>query len=240
MMKRATMSAIGAGLVISTGASAAVTDFESGLEGWSVSGRTNIDATGGNPGAHLDNVLIDVFGADIRNSTNPDVLGDLSRYPMFELTVDVRINSITFGSNEVSRDFIVDLRSDVNNDGIRDSVFFNLGTLSRANSEMDDDGWITYSVLVEDPNSSVLPMGWSGSGAEDPNTFEPVLPEGVTFADVVGNVEELAFTTFVPGFFFGFTNFDIEVDNVGINVIPAPSTAMILGAGGILAARRRR
>ena len=30
------------------------------------------------------------------------------------------------------------------------------------------------------------------------------------------NVDEVAFTTFVPGYFYGFTNFDIQVDNIHI------------------------
>ena len=61
-----------------------------------------------------------------------------------------------------------------------------------------------------------MPAGWGGYGAEDPNTFEPILPEGVTFADVMASVDELAFTTYEPGWFYGPTVFDVRIDNLRI------------------------
>ena len=72
-----------------------------------------------------------------------------------------------------------------------------------------------------DPTQTDLPQGWGGSGDEDPNTFEPILPADRTFADVLAGVDEVVFTTFVPGFFYGFTNFDLQVDNVSVRSVPA-------------------
>ena len=45
---------------------------------------------------------------------------------------------------------------------------------------------------------------------------EPILPEGVTFADVMATVDEVAFTTFEPGWFYGPTVFDVRIDNLRI------------------------
>jgi hypothetical protein len=99
---------------------------------------------------------------------------------------------------------------------------------------------VNYSVTIDDPNSDILPPGWGGFGAEDPDTFEPILPEGVTFADVLSGVDEIAFTTIQPGFFFSFDDYDVTLDNITISTIPAPGSAVLLGAGGLFAARRRR
>jgi hypothetical protein len=64
-------------------------------------------------------------------------------------------------------------------------------------------------VTIADPNSTVLPPGWSGTGADNPNGH-PILPPGQTFASVLQNVDSINFTTFEPGFFFGDTNFDLS------------------------------
>lgn len=217
----------------------AVTTFDNGLEGWSISGRTDIAPAGGNPGANLHGQLTDVFGADIRNETNQDFLGDLTRYGTFELSVDIKVNSITFFGNEVPRDLVVELRDNTNNNGYPyTSVWYNLGTLQAQPG--GDNGWQTYSVIIDDPFATALPAGWGGYGDEDPTTFEPILPGDRTFASVVQSVDSIHFTTFVPGFFFGFTNFDMQVDNITIRTVPAPSALAMLAAGGLVGTRRRR
>jgi hypothetical protein len=233
-------TAAAAALAAAGTANAVTTTFDNGTEGWSVSGRTTINTEGGNPGAHLDTTLIDVFGADIRNTSNPDFIGDLSRFNApIEFSVDIRVNSITFSGNEVSRELVLDLRDDnpAPDETFPASVFFSFGDISAA----DTGEWTTFSVLIDDPTQTTLPDGWRGSGAEDPDTFEPILPLGRTFADVLAGVDKTAFTTFVPGLFFGFTDFDIDVDNPTLRVIPAPTTAAPLAIlAGAAATRRRR
>ncbi|MFN0134906.1 MAG: PEP-CTERM sorting domain-containing protein [Phycisphaerae bacterium] len=188
------------------------TTFDNGTEGWSVSGRETILPNTGNPGAAMDVELIDVFGAEIRNDTNPLFIGDFTARGRFKLTVDVRIDSITFFGTEVSRDLIAEFRDYTPRDPQSPycSVWYHLSEISAS-----QPGWRRYSVEIADPTSETLPPGWGGSGAEDPETFEPILPEGRTFASVLANTDELRFTTFVPGWFFGFTNFFMAVDNVG-------------------------
>ena len=223
-------------LVGGSAAGAAVTTFDNGLEGWSISGRETIDAMGGNPGANLHGQLIDVFGADIRNETNGEWLGDLTRYGAFEVSVDIQVNSITFFNGEVPRDLVVEFRDNTNNNGLPyTSVWLNLGTL-----RADNPGWHTYTATILDPFAIDLPAGWGGYGDEDPNTFEPILPADRTFTSVLQSVDSVHFTTFVPGFFFGFTNFDIQVDNIRIESVPAPGAAALLGLAGVSATRRRR
>lgn len=216
---------------------AAVTTFDGGTEGWSVSGRDDISPTGGNPGANMDVLLIDVFGASIRNDTNAAFLGDYTQLggPL-QLSVDIKTNSITFFGTEVPRDLVVEL-VDYNPPGSSYpyvSVYKPLGTLEAA-----QPGWRNFSALIEDPNSAALPAGWGGTGDEDPVTFEPRLPPNRTFASVLQSVDEIRFTTFVPGFFFGFTNFAIQVDNPTLAVVPEPTAAGLLGLSAIALRRRR-
>ena len=229
---------IAASAFMATPAHSATTTFDAGREGWSVSGRTNISPTGGNPGAHLDTALVDVFGAEIRNSTNPDFLGDLSRFNApIRYSVDVRIESIQFDGNEVTRDIGLLLRdSDPSPDEVFPaSVYLPLGEIS---ADANGD-WTTLSATIDDPTQTDLPSGWIGTGATD-DDLNPVLPLGRSFADVLAGVDEVQFTTFVPGEFFGFTDFAVDVDNPSLTVIPAPATPAIALAGLALAARRRR
>ena len=65
----------------------------------------------------------------------------------------------------------------------------------------------------------LLPAGWDGYGAED-STGMPYLPSDRTFASVLAGVDEVAFTTYVPGMVFGYTYFDVAVDNISISAVP--------------------
>ncbi len=209
-----------------------VNDFESGLNGWSVSGR---ETTGpGNPGNGLDVFLLDVFGSETRNSTGAYV-GDYSNSGELEFTIDVQIDSIDFFGSPVPRELVVQLKSfDADGAGTFASIWAPIGVLD--GNGMD---WTTFSTTL-DSSATELPSGWFGAGGEDPVTFEPILPDGISIQDVLANVDQLEFTTFVPGFFFGFTNFDMSVDNVGYRVVPAPASLGLVGLGGLAACRRRR
>ncbi len=186
-----------------------VVTFDNGGEGWDGNGL--VESDGGNPGANF-RFLLETFGIEIRNSSNPDFTGDFTRFGEVTVGIDALANSITFKGNEVSRNLIVEFRSHaLAQDGYEyASVWYNLGIL-QASPE-----WGTYAVTFT-PASTELPEGWGGYGAEDPETFEPILPPGVTFADVMATTDELAFTTFEPGWFYGFTIFDARFDNVFID-----------------------
>jgi hypothetical protein len=235
LIRRASFFAILGGAIPTL---AATTTFESGTEGWSVSGRTDISPTGGNPGANMDVELIDVFGASIRNDTNPEFIGDytLIGAPL-QLSVDVKTTSITFFGTEVERDLVVEM-VDYNPPGSPYpyvSVWKNLGTISAA-----QPGWRHFEAVVENPLQSALPAGWGGTGDEDPVTFEPRLPPDRTFDSVLRSVDEVRFTTFVPGFFYGFTNFIIQVDNPTVARVPEPGTIGLAVIALPALLRRRR
>jgi len=217
------------------------TTFDNGAEGWSgpggPGGATNILPNGGNSGAHMQTVFND-FGVTFRNNSNSDFLGDYTASNEITISMDVQVSNLNFFGQDVSRPWLVQL---VDFDGAQggypyNSVWFLFDNISEANN----DGWSTYSVTF-DPNATDLPAGWGGYGAEDPNTFEPTLPDGVSFSDVLAGVDEIQFTTLQPGFFFSFTDHTIGIDNLSITrSVPAPSAMALLALGGLVGTRRRR
>jgi hypothetical protein len=220
-------------------ARAVVTTFDNGTEGWTISGRDTISPTGGNPGANLDVFIDEAFGAQTRNDSNPAFLGDLSRYGSpLKFAIDFKVNSIRSIPNgdEIPRDLVVEL-VDYNPPGSNYpyvSAWFNFGEIG---SHLP--GWRHFEVTI-DPNQAALPAGWGGTGDEDPVTFEPRLPPDRTFASVLQSVDEVRFTTMVPGFFYAFTTFEVQADNIEISAVPEPASLGLLACAGLMALRRRR
>ena len=80
-------------------------------------------------------------------------------------------------------------------------------------------GWRTWSVTITDPASVALPEGWGGYGAED-RRGRPRLPADRTFADVLAGVDEIAITTYQPGYLYGSDHdLDVLYDNIEIGVV---------------------
>ena len=219
------------------------TDFSSGVNGWSgpsgIGGATGIKNGGGNDGAYMHTVFYD-FGVTFRNSTNADYLGDYTTSDLITISMDVRVSDLSsIIGNQVFRPWVVELRDfDGAQGGLPyTSVWFQFDNISRANNS----DWTTYSVSF-DPNSTDLPAGWGGYGAEDPDTYEPILPDGVTFSDVLSGVDEIVFTTLQPGYVFTFASHTMGVDNLSITrtVVPAPASLALIGLSGLVCTRRRR
>lgn len=225
-------------------ASAATTTFSSGNEGWGVFFANDgvlgdfIEPTGGNPDAHLRWTMVDTFGCNLHNDSNAAFIGDYSRFSGgARVSIDVRVDDISYFGTQVARNLIVEF-VDYNDPGDPypwTSVWYNLGAISSAQTSQ----WATLGVAIADPTSQTLPAGWGGYGAEDPVTYEPILPPGRTFANVLANVEEIRFTTFQPGYFYGFTNFQVHFDNPSVNAIPEPATLSALALVAACVARRR-
>ncbi|MBK8915341.1 MAG: hypothetical protein IPM64_12215 [Phycisphaerales bacterium] len=174
-----------------------------------------LESDGGAPGAHLRWLMIDTFGCTLYNATNANVIGDYGRFSgPVELSIDVQVGEISFFGSPVARNLIVELvdYNDPDADYPWTSVWFNLGEMSADQTAE----WTHFSVVIDDPASTSLPPGWGGTGAEDPVTFEPTLPPGRTFASVLAHVEEIRFTTYEPGYFYGFTNFELRFDNPSV------------------------
>lgn len=242
MKSTALIFALGATTAASlAGVSTTVVDFEDGTtQGWEgpqgFGGATEIDNTAGVDGGAGYRTLFNNFGIAFTNSTNDAFTGDFSSFEEVTVSFDLKIDQIgTF--LPVPRPFMLEMRSTtLAADGFPwASAYF----LFDWYSQDSFDGFITLSTTF-DPNSVALPAGWGGFGAEDPMTFEPTLPDGVTYADILANVDEMAISTLLPGFFFTFDDYDVTLDNISISTVPAPSALALLGLGGMVGTRRRR
>jgi hypothetical protein len=223
-------------------AAATVVGFDDGTDG-GFTGNASFEADGGNPGgtAHF---LIENFGIELRTgaigeTSNPDFLGDYSVFGSVTFSVDVKVTSLAFSGDQVARELgIALIDRDIQGPDGGSGVFFLLDYISRA--EYSD--WTTLSVTIADPTQVTLPDGWIGFGDYDPVTFEPMLPDGATFASVLAGVDEFRLTSYQPGYFYGFTDFNVRVDNLSIatTAVPVPGALLLFASGLIPLLRRRR
>ncbi|MAJ47889.1 MAG: hypothetical protein CBC35_11580 [Planctomycetes bacterium TMED75] len=204
--------------------------FEEGTEGWigtsGSTGSTELEESGGNPGHHLHTVFND-FGITFLNTSNPTYIQDLSAHDQVTIEVNLKVEAIDFFGTPATRPWLVEIRD---YDGVPPgqawvSVWYLFEWVGAGD-------WRTFEVTISDPSSSELPPGWGGSGAEDPVTYEPMLPANRTFADVLAGADAIAFTTFLPGWAFGFTDFDVRFDNVRFSACSTPECPGDLNADG--------
>ncbi|MFK8030209.1 MAG: PEP-CTERM sorting domain-containing protein [Gammaproteobacteria bacterium] len=217
--------------------------FDDGDDGGFV-GNAFFESTGGNPDGNA-RFFVQAFGISLRTGeeggpVNSDFLGDYSEFGEVTISFDIQVNSITnfFGGEIPAAIGISLIDRDVQGPSGSSGVFLQMGVVSAdANSE-----WTTLSATISDPSSMLLPPGWIGFGDEDPNTFEPVLPDGATFASVLASVDEFQITTFVPGFFFTNSNYDLRIDNVSLSAspVPLPGAIWLFGAALLSLAGRRK
>lgn len=209
----------------------AIVTFGSGTEGWSLNGSTTISATGGNPGHRLRwPNPVDTFGLAARTDSHAAFIGDYTQKGPVTLSIDYQVTFIRFFGTPVNRELVVILYDDDTFNGAAPAAVWKpLGTLTGAGM-----AWTTFATEVLDADSDTLPEGWQGAGDEDPETFEPVLPAGRTWSNVLQGVDRIEFTTYVPGFFYGFTNFDVSVDNIAITPVEPPPCVGDLNGDGVV------
>ena len=228
---------IAAAALCATPTLAATTDFSNGSEGWI--GNASVDGAIGTP-APAFHSLVESFGLSWRNTSNPSFTGDFSAAGGLTISLDVLTNSITYLGTEVTRGLFVKLSSfgpDGEDAPPAATVYYRLGTLSAA-----VPGWQSLSVTIDDTTATALPPGWGGVDSD--GVLQ--LPAGVTFADVLADVDQIEFTTFEPDMFYGFTIFDVAGDNFTVSpaaAVPEPASwAMMIGGFGLVggATRSRR
>lgn len=212
--------------------------FENGAGGWFLNGN-QVLFDGGNPGRYLGVPLVDSFGLRLNTTTGP-LMGDLTRFAALEFSLDMR--TFQFSSlgglplDPRSRPFaleFVDFGDGTPAD--RASVF-----VVGPHLPFVQDGWTNLTFSVPTTTGAELPAGWGGTGDFDQSTFEPILPAHRTFESVMGSVDEVRITTFVPGMIFGFALYEMGVDNLVVRAIPAPSAGALACLALGAATRRRR
>jgi hypothetical protein len=144
--------------------------------------------------------------------------GDLTTHTQglqvsFDLRNFVFINFFGDPIDPASRPIILELHDDGDPREFGDevSVWFR-----GDNMPSMDEGWKSYEYTIPVPDGDEMPAGWGGTGAEDPVTFEPKLPEGRTFRSVLQNVTRVSISTFEPGYFYTFSGIEFGADNVEV------------------------
>ena len=209
-----------------------VVGFDGGSNG-GFGGNAFFESEGGNPAGNA-HFFLETFGIELRTGAlgepaNPSFLGDYSAFSNIVFGVDVRVDTLQFFGNPVPHNLGVALIDrDIQGPSGASGVWYPLGVISEA---LTPD-WTRLEVVIEDPTQAELPAGWIGFGDEDPDTFMPILPKGASFATVLASVDEVRITTFEPGFFYGFTVFDVRVDNVRVDVT-SPCVGDLDGNGAV-------
>lgn len=191
-----------------------VVTFDDGWSGWNAQAKA-ITPEGGNPGPHIRTEL-EAFGLTVWTDSHEAFVGNLGGPDELSIGIDVKAEQLSGLNGPVERPLVVEFRSyALGADGMPwASVWYELGTLEGGQP------WRTLSVSF-DPGSTTLPSGWRGTGAEDPVTGELILPEGVTFADILAQTDEVAFSTTPPGSFSATVWFDVRFDNIFIGAAAA-------------------
>lgn len=230
-------------------AHAGTTTFTDGItDGWQ--GMQPLD---GNGGTFIDNGMgvgapalhtqMENFGISFSNSSNSALLGELTKTGAVTLSLDVATQSIWYFNREVTRSMVVELRDyDNQTNGLPySSVWYELGTLDASKPE-----WQHLSVTIDDTSAVGLPSGWGGYGAED-EFGNPYLPADRSFASILAGTDEIVFSTYVPGYVYGFTTFDVAVDNLSVSAVsavPEPESVFMMLSGlgllGFMARRQKR
>jgi hypothetical protein len=199
--------------------STTIVGFDGG-DSMGFTGNAFFEATGGNPGgaARHDGKFFfnDLRTGALGEPANPAFLGDFSSFQSVTLSFDIKTNSLTdFIGNQIARPIGIALKDrDIMGGSGPSGVFFEIGVVG----VYFTPEWTTLSVTIDDPTSTTLPAGWIGFGDEDPNTFEPILPAGATFATVLASVDEFDVTGAVPGYFFTNAFWDVQIDNITVMV----------------------
>ncbi|TFW16008.1 PEP-CTERM sorting domain-containing protein [Duganella callida] len=220
--------------------SSSTVNFSNGTEGWvglqGEDGGTKIDNSVGNgtPGLHTDYLYTGVL---FWNTTNQNFLGDYTSAKSVSFGIDVNTHSIDsggFDNAQYPRDFVVELRQNIA-PGKWNSVWKTLGVLDSST------GLQHFSASIADTGASLASSGWKGY---NPASADLALPDGVTLSSVLSHVDEVIFSTWVPGFSYDPAHFDVTVDNISItSSVPEPEQmAMLLSGLALLgvAARRKK
>ena len=210
-----------------------VVTFSDGTQGWigttGSTGDTQLEETGGNPAHHLHTVFNN-FGIEFYNDTNADVFQNLLSHDEVTIEVDLKVEAIDFFGTPATRPWVLEIRDydDVPPGYLWVSVWYLFEWVGA------EDDWRTFGVTITDTTSRELPAGWGGTGSELPPDYEPSLPDDRTFASVLASADEIAFTTYQPGWGFGFTDFDVRFDTVRITACSTPDCPPDLTGDGLV------
>jgi hypothetical protein len=213
-----------------------VDTFENGVNigSWSFgTGNGLIEPTGGNPGAFYHDDFIDSFAPQASTewgSTSPFV-GDFRSNGVSQISVDFQLFRVDFSAAE--RPLTLLLRED---NGTPNDFDDDWGAYVKHPEFVPQVGecWKHFEFNFDSSVYS-LPAGWMTIA------FGPNSPATPDWNQIITDVDQLTFFWGDPEFFYIFQGWDIGMDNVSINAVPEPMTAVgvLLGLIVLLRVRRR-
>jgi len=209
----------------------------SNVGGWAWGFEDSNPPTGGNPDAYLANTSLDTFSPWLTTTfgQSSPFVGDLRFAGVTSMSFDLRIDHTDFevgGEGFHVSLLLIDTKGTDDNVDDDDYAWLAAGEIPAVGS-----GWTHYNFAM-DVNSDDLSGGWVGGYSEDPTNFRP----GVTWKDLITNVDQVRFSLLRPDYFAIFQNWSVGADNVAVTtgVVPEPATLATLGLGALLAFRRKR
>jgi len=199
--------------------------FEETQNQWLVNGNETLVNDGqGVSGQYIELPIGDFFGLTLTsNRASTGLTGNLNRWPRgLKISFDIRTFLFNNFNNQPidpnSRPLILHLhdRDDPNNFSDDAGIW-----TTNAPIPGPQEGWKHREFTIPLANATALPPGWGGTGGEDPVTFEPLLPPGRTYTNVLASVDDVEISTYQPGYFYGFSFWHIGIDNVKVEQIPA-------------------
>lgn len=233
------LSLVGA-LALTTAAHASYTETFTGgsnAAGWDWGFGNSIPVSGGNPGEYLQAEDLDTVGPILATTigVSSPFVGNLRSTGVTGMSLDVRVESTDFPFGGEAFSMTLMLVSDKGNDVWEDDDWaYIVGNMI----PQIEDGWVHYNFDF-DATSDALPAGWvARNGENDDQTFHA----GVTWADVVSNVDQVRFSMLDPEWFAIFQQWTVGADNVTVTTapVPEPATLAALGLGAAAMLRRRK
>jgi hypothetical protein len=195
------------------------TGFEKGHAGWlyqrQVTGIMWVDKTLGHKAPAIHHTQMFANGS-MMFQTRANWLAPVKSGQPFRFEFDAKANVVNYLGSPTRREVVVEFR-DYDNPPV-DHPYTSVWTIVGYLDAVNLPGWRNWGVTVTDPTSAELPENWGGYGAED-ELGNPFLPPGRTFANVLADADEIAITTFQPGWAYGSDHdFDVLYDNISVGV----------------------
>jgi len=206
--------------------------FDEGVNagGWQYGGPGGgIGMTGGNPGAFWSELGLDTFAPQLRTTqSGSPFTGDFRSRNVTRIGVDLLTQRVDFSAAGRPLTLMLTSRNGTD-DPLDDGAVYFMG----ANIPLVGEGWKSYDFSVPS-QASGLPAGWAYQ------ELGPNAPPTANWAAMLADVSEVRFFYGDPTQFFIFQMWDLGADNMRIETVPGPGGALVLGAAGLLAGRRRR
>lgn len=190
------------------------TTFSNDMEGWGALFQTYPDGLGdhrvdegGTQGMAFRHIFY-AWGVQFRNERNRDFLGDYTRLGTpLKFSFDERNGAMEYLQMDSGRGYHLQFLKFLDN-GQQIGVSYALDPVESA------DGWVTHHVIF-DPTSKSATPGW--------RTFNhyggPDLPDGLTFNDIMRDVDMVRITNFDLDLVYPFSWFAVLFDNITLQSI---------------------